>query len=159
MLNSIVKLLDNILEKCIIASVSVMLLVIFGDILMREIFNKPLTWHLEVSQFCLIITTYLGAALAYRKKQHISVDIFTATLNIKVRSVFSIFTKLLTLPFLFILVYASANILEKARGVTPTLQLPIWIYYSPIFIGSGCLAFYGILSITEGIRTLPQTEE
>ncbi len=110
MLNSIVKLLDNILEKCIIASVSVMLLVIFGDILMREIFNKPLTWHLEVSQFCLIITTYLGAALAYRKKQHISVNMLTAKLNLRTRSVFSIFTKLLTLPFLFILVYASTNI-------------------------------------------------
>ena len=149
MLNSLVKLLDGILKICITASVSVMLLVIFIDILMREFFNQPLTWHLEVSQFCLIVTTYLGAALAYRKKQHISINMFTARLGKKAERVFSIFTQFLTLPFLLVLVYASVNILEKARGVTPTLHLPMWIYYSPIFIGSTCLSIYCVTAISE----------
>jgi TRAP-type C4-dicarboxylate transport system permease small subunit len=44
------------------------------------------------------------------------------------------------------------QILQKAKGVTPTLRLPIWVYYFPIFVGAVLLCFYGAIQTVEAIR-------
>jgi len=55
------------------------------------------------------------------------------------------------LPFLATLAYSGIQVLQKAKGVTPTLQLPIWVYYFPIFIGSVLLCFYGVVQVVEAV--------
>jgi TRAP-type C4-dicarboxylate transport system permease small subunit len=131
-----------------------MLVVIMLDIFFREALNRPLTWHLEISQYCLINVTYIGAAVAHRKKAHISINLFTSMLpRLKERYV-NLAGKILTFPFLVLLILSSADILKKAKGVTPSLQLPIWTYYAPILIGSVFLAFYSVLAVLVEIKEI-----
>ena len=58
---------DSVTNFWISFTLAVMLVVILLDIVLREVFGSPLTWHLEMSQYCLINVAYIGAAVAHRQ--------------------------------------------------------------------------------------------
>ncbi len=151
---------DSVTDFWISFTLAVMLVVILLDIVLREVFGSPLTWHLEMSQYCLINVAYIGAAVAHRHRNHISINLFTSMLPPKKEGYVNLIGKSIILPFIFILAYSSFEILLKTKGVTPSLRLPKWTYYFPIFVGSVCLCIYSVsmliqdfLKIRNGVST------
>ncbi|MBW1790583.1 MAG: TRAP transporter small permease [Deltaproteobacteria bacterium] len=160
---------DSVTNFWISFTLAVMLVVILLDIVLREVFGSPLTWHLEMSQYCLINVAYIGAlinvayigaAVAHRHRNHISINLFTSMLPPKKEGYVNLIGKAIILPFIFILAYSSFEILLKTKGVTPSLRLPKWTYYFPIFVGSVCLCIYSVsmliqdfLKIRNGVST------
>jgi TRAP-type C4-dicarboxylate transport system permease small subunit len=151
LLERMAKLADAVLTWWIVGALVVMVLTILSDVFLREAVSYPLTWNLEVAQYCLINLTYVGAALAYRLRAHIAINIVTSRLPVHVEKWVDVFARCLVLPFLATLAYSGIQVLQKAKGVTPTLQLPIWVYYFPIFIGSVLLCFYGVVQVVEAV--------
>lgn len=153
LLEKMAKAADKLLTVWIVGALVVMVLTIISDVLLRETVSHSLTWNLEVAQYCLINLTYVGAALAFRHRAHISINTVTARLPVGAQKWIDVIARFLVLPFLLILAYSGLQILQKAKGVTPTLRLPIWMYYFPIFIGAILLCFYGVIQLIEAIRT------
>lgn len=153
LLEKAAKVVDGLLTWWIVGALVVMVLTIISDVFLRESLDYPLVWNLEVAQYCLINLTYVGAALAFRHRAHISINTMTSLLPARAQKWIDVFARILVLPFLAILAYSGVQILQKAKGVTPTLRLPIWVYYFPIFIGAVLLLFYGVLQTIEAIRT------
>ena len=151
-LEKVAKIADRVITWWIVTALTVMVLTIISDVTLRETFGYSLTWNLEVAQSCLINLTYVGAALAFRLRAHISISTVSARLPVKVERWVDVVARILVLPFLGILVYSGLQILQNARGVTPTLRLPIWMYYFPISIGSILLCFYGVVQVLEAIE-------
>jgi TRAP-type C4-dicarboxylate transport system permease small subunit len=152
LLEKMTKVADRLLTVWIVGALVVMVLTILSDVFLRETLSYPLTWNLEVAQYCLINLTYVGAALAFRRRAHISISVVTSILSATAQRWVDVFGRFLVLPFLVILAYSGMQILQKAKGVTPTLRLPIWVYYFPIFIGAVLLCFYGAIQVVEAIR-------
>jgi TRAP-type transport system small permease protein len=144
---------DRLLTVWIVSALVIMVLTIISDVFLRETVSYSLTWNLEVAQYCLINLTYVGAALVFRHRAHISINVVTARLPTRLQRWVDVVARSLVLPFLGILAYSGIQILQKAKGVTPTLRLPIWVYYFPIFIGAILLCFYGVIQLIEAIRT------
>jgi TRAP-type C4-dicarboxylate transport system permease small subunit len=145
---------EQLITWWIVSTLAVMVLTIVCDVILRETLDSPLVWNLEVAQSCLINITYVGAALAFRRRAHISISTVTARLPVKVERWVDVFARCLVLPFLGILTYSGLLVVQHARGVTPTLRLPIWMYYFPIFIGSVFLCFYGVIQVLEAIKAV-----
>jgi TRAP-type C4-dicarboxylate transport system permease small subunit len=143
---------EKVVTWWIVTALAVMVLTIVSDVTLREAFDYSLTWNLEVAQSCLINLTYVGAALAFRLRAHISINTVTARLPVKIQKWVDVFARCLVLPFLGVLAYSGFEVLQKAKGVTPTLRLPISVYYFPIFIGSILLCFYGAIQVLEAIE-------
>ena len=153
-LDKIFKIINGCSDAWIVINLAIMLGSIFLDVLTRELLNSPLTWHLELSQYMLINMTYIGAAVAHRHSQHISINIITSKLSETGQKYVDLLGKLLLLPFLLLLTYSCSSMLLHTRGLTPSLRLPMWMYYSPIFIGSVLLCFYSILAFIKDIRVI-----
>lgn len=152
LLEKLAHIIEKIITWWIVSTLGVMVLTIVCDVILRETLDAPLVWNLEVAQSCLINITYVGAALAFRRRAHISINVVTARLPVKVERWVDVFARCLVLPFFGVLTYSGLLVLQHARGVTPTLRLPIWMYYFPIFIGSIILCFYGLIQILEAIQ-------
>jgi len=152
LLEKMAKGVDRVLTVWIVGALVVMVLTIISDVSLRESVSYSLTWNLEVAQYCLINLTYVGAALAFRHRAHISISVVTSMLPPRMQRWVDVAGRILVLPFLAILVYSGVQILQKAKGVTPTLRLPIGVYYFPIFIGAVLLFFYGVVQVVEAIR-------
>lgn len=149
---------DRLLTIWIVSALVIMVLTIVTDVFLRESLSYPLIWNLEVAQYCLTNLTYVGAALAYRRRAHISINALTVLLPARVQRWVDIGGRAALLPFLGVLVYSGVQILQKAKGVTPTLRLPMWIYYFPIFIGSVLIAFYAVVQILEAVAALRSSQ-
>lgn len=152
LLEKMAKAADKLLTVWIVGALVIMVLTIISDVFLRESLDYPLVWNLEVAQYCLINLTYVGAALAFRHRAHISISVVTSMLPPRIQRWVDVAARMLVLPFLAILVYSGVQILQKAKGVTPTLRLPIGVYYFPIFIGAVLLLFYGVVQVVEAIR-------
>lgn len=159
MLEKAIKVINWCSDAWIVISLIIMFLSIVLDVLTRELFNSPLTWHLEVSQYMLINVTYIGAAVAHRQRQHISINTLVSRLP-KVGQIYlDLLGKLLLLPFLFLLMYSGYTLLFKSKGLTPVLRLPMWSYYSPIFIGAVLLCLYSILALVKDVQSILKGNE
>jgi TRAP-type transport system small permease protein len=105
LLEKVAKVADRVITWWIVTALTVMVLTIISDVTLREAFGSSLTWNLEVAQSCLINLTYVGAALAFRLRAHISINIVSARLPVKVERWADVVARCLVLPFLGILVY------------------------------------------------------
>jgi len=157
--DKVIKIVNWCSDIWIVVSLAIMFLTIVLDVALRQLLNAPLTWHLEVSQYMLINVTYIGAAVAHRHSQHISINIFVSKLSERKSKYVDMLTKLLLLPFLILLAYSCYDMLGQTRGLTPVLRLPMWTYYSPIFIGSVLLCFYSILALAKNVRLILKATE
>lgn len=72
-------------EVITVIAVSTMLTVCVGAVLARKVFNYGIAWSTEVCNFCLVYTTFIGGAAAYKRNQHFGMDFLTDHMSPNVR--------------------------------------------------------------------------
>lgn len=68
--------------KCIIAiMLAVMVVLVFGNVVLRYVFNSGITVSEELSRWLLVWLTFLGAVVALREHAHLGVDTLVRRLS------------------------------------------------------------------------------
>ena len=62
------------LELLIVLCMLAMVIMVFGNVVLRYAFNTGITISDEMSRYCFIWLTYIGAMVAMREKGHLGVD-------------------------------------------------------------------------------------
>ncbi|WP_216830930.1 TRAP transporter small permease [Alkalihalobacterium elongatum] len=123
-----------------ILSYSVILIAVMvaGNVLSRAITGKSWAFAGEISEFAVILATFMGISYAARKGRHISMSAFFDIAPPKVRKALAIFIPAVTAIILFTLAYYAFgymySVLERGR-VTMALQIPVWMLLSFIPLG------------------------
>jgi TRAP-type C4-dicarboxylate transport system permease small subunit len=73
-LQKIIDLFFKLLEFLVIACLLAMVVMVFGNVVLRYGFNSGISISDEMSRYCFIWLTYLGAMVAMREKGHLGVD-------------------------------------------------------------------------------------
>ncbi len=60
------------------------------QVVMRRFLHSPILWELEVTEFCLLYITFLGAAWVLKEEGHVSVDIVVNRLSPKTKIILNI---------------------------------------------------------------------
>ncbi|ENH97680.1 TRAP-T type transporter subunit DctQ [Gracilibacillus halophilus YIM-C55.5] len=131
----IMKLEEFILSFAIIL-ISIM---IVGNVIAREVFESgAFYFSYEVSQFAIVIATFMGISYAARKGRHISMSAFYDFAPFKVRKVMMILINFITSIVMFALTYFTYKytMFEYGSGeLTTSLQLPT--YWMAMFLPIG----------------------
>jgi len=107
--------IDNI-EVFLSISILGSIVVIMGSqVIMRYIFNSPLTWAEELSLLLLIYLSFISADIAYRKKSHIAIDYFTKAIFLKSEEIIEKIIYLFIFIFL-ITIFFKSIILVKVQS-------------------------------------------
>src|SRR5512132_2892171 len=64
------RLLGFLVVACMVA----MVIMVFGNVVLRYGFNSGITVSEEMSRYCFIWLTYIGAMIAMRERGHLGVD-------------------------------------------------------------------------------------
>ena len=78
------KVLDGycrLVEWLLVALMALMVLLVFGNVLMRYAFNSGITVSEELSRWFFVWLTFLGAAVAVRERAHLGSDMLTSRLG------------------------------------------------------------------------------
>ncbi|WNS79578.1 TRAP transporter small permease [Domibacillus sp. DTU_2020_1001157_1_SI_ALB_TIR_016] len=144
-MNKISKSLENTLNIVMALALAIMVVLVFGNVVLRYLFNSGITWSEEMSRYLFIWLTFLGAIGAFKNKEHLGVDMLIKRLPNKMKRVVLVISDLLILAVLYLVLDGSwkmtmINIDSKA----PATGLPLAFVY-----GTGIL-----VSISMGIMTI-----
>lgn len=73
-------LISRALEYVLAAALALMVVLVFGNVVMRYAFNSGITVSEEVSRWLFIWSTFLGALVALRERAHLGVDMVVSRL-------------------------------------------------------------------------------
>ena len=69
-----IDLFFKLLELLVVASLVAMVVMVFGNVVLRYGFNSGIQISEEMSRYCFIWLTYIGAMIAMREREHLGVD-------------------------------------------------------------------------------------
>ena len=69
-----IDLFFKLLEFLVVACMVAMVIMVFGNVVLRYGFNSGITVSDEMSRYCFIWLTYIGAMIAMRERGHLGVD-------------------------------------------------------------------------------------
>ena len=127
-----------------------MIAVVVLQVICRYLFNNSLFWSEELARMLLVQITFLGAAVAFRKRAHIAVDILAARLGPRSRRLLHI-VSLLACAALFaaMLVYGWSFgrilVLQQAASLPVNLAVP----FAVIPVSGGVLLLHCLAMFIE----------
>jgi TRAP-type transport system small permease protein len=71
----------HVLKIAIVACLAGMVIMVFGNVVLRYAFNLGLTVSEELSRFLFVWLTFLGAIVAFRERGHLGVDMLVSRLS------------------------------------------------------------------------------
>lgn len=81
-MNRILDAYCRLLELAIVAALAVMVLLVFGNVVLRYVFNSGITISEELSRWAFVWLTFLGAIIAVREGGHLGTDMLVGRLGV-----------------------------------------------------------------------------
>jgi C4-dicarboxylate transporter DctQ subunit len=141
------RLFDYINFAMVIVSATLLLgltFIVGADITLRYLFNKPLGWVKEVSEYTLVGLGFLVAAWILKDDGHVKMDLLLNKVSPRVQTMMNMITSAISSIVVFIITWFSLRVIiefYRTRLVAPTvLEPPKWILLTPILLGSFLLA-------------------
>jgi len=133
-------------------TISITVLSVITNVILRYIFGIQFAWIEEVSVGCFIWTVFLGATAAYKDKALIGVDILTQVLPFRGRRVLELFIYSLLLALNATLFYLSYNYTVGSDKITSALEISYVYINSSIVFSFGLMTFYSLMFLIEDIK-------
>lgn len=86
-MQKIIDLFFKCLEFLVVACLVAMVFMVFGNVVLRYGFNSGIDISDEMSRYCFIWLTYIGAMVAMREKGHLGVDSLVRRLSLRGKQV------------------------------------------------------------------------
>ncbi len=128
----VVDFLDRATGTATLAFITIMIFVLFWQVVSRFVINVPATWTEEAARYAFIYMAFFGAALGVRHSSHFGVTILTAKLRGKARDRY--FRFVIHVPVLIasvaLLIYGVRYTFHFGFSrISPTFHFPMaWVY-------------------------------
>jgi TRAP-type C4-dicarboxylate transport system permease small subunit len=118
------------LELLVVAAMVAMVIMVFGNVILRYGFNSGITISEEMSRYCFIWLTYIGAMIAMREGGHLGVDTLVKHLPVLGKKVCLFLSESLMLLCNVLFVIGTWKMHElQVTNVSPVVGISmIWIY-------------------------------
>jgi len=122
------------INKCLnwvsIISITVMLFIIFLQVIFRYVFHNSLTFSEELARYLFVWTVFMGSAVVARDNGHIVVGVLTERLKGKKAKYVKIAAYIFTMIFVTILFFQGLKMMRLSSFQhSPALGLSMsWVY-------------------------------
>lgn len=133
----------------------VMLVLVFGNVVLRYGFNSGIASSEDIARFLFIWITFIGAALGIRENTHLGMDSVVKALPRKGKLVFAIISHFLMLATAIFLLVGSWQQMELNKDTAALGAVPYplsWVYAAGVFgsVAIGLLVGANLLRILGG---------
>jgi TRAP-type C4-dicarboxylate transport system permease small subunit len=140
-------------------SMVVMLVLVFGNVVLRYVFNSGITISEEVARVCFVWLTFAGAVLAFRARQHLAINMLMFRLSPRAQKGFHLVRQALILWVLWLMIKGGwEQTVIGMSTVTPVAGLPIAIFSGAVFLSSAIMGLMTALDLYVAALT-PATQE
>lgn len=145
-LKAIIAKLDVVFRWLTVLSLGGMTLLIFVQVILRNIVNAPLAWSEEVARYLFIWMTFLAGYLGARQNKHIGVAALQNKLPPLGGRILRFISFLLCSAFFGIIVYATFQFWPRLmKQTSPALEMPVAFVYFGMVLGAFFMAVWYLL--------------
>ena len=150
LLKTLADALTRMLEVAMVLCMLVMLVMVFGNVVLRLFFNTGIDLSEEVPRFAFVWMTFLGAIVGMRKRAHLGVDIVVQLLPTAGRRVCWGISQAVMLVCCIYIVYGTWLQHDIIAGnASPVAQWSmLWVYGVSYFTG----AAIGLICLSNLVR-------
>lgn len=118
------------LELLIVLCLLAMVVMVFGNVVLRYAFNTGITISDEMSRYCFIWLTYIGAMVAMREKGHLGVDTLVKHLGLKGKKVCLFLSEAIMLGVNILFFIGTFKMHDlQVTNISPVVGMSmIWVY-------------------------------
>jgi TRAP-type C4-dicarboxylate transport system permease small subunit len=142
------KAFDRLLHGIIAVFLSLMASFVFGNVIMRYVFNSGLTWAEEASRYLFIWLIFLGAIVAFKDNAHLGVDTLVEKLSVKGKRILFIINNLLLLTTMCLVLDGTwkLTILTMDQR-SPSMDMPLCFVYASGLIASASMVAISLANL------------
>jgi len=125
------------------------------DVVMRYIFNRPISGAYELTELMMVILVFFGLAYTQINKGHVAVDLVFTRFAPKMKIIVNFVSYFLCLALFVIMTWQSIKQVQSKWNsglVTGTLGIPLWPFYLVMFIGCLVMCLVFITDLLESAR-------
>lgn len=112
-----------------------------AQIVMRSVFNVPMSGAEELTRYFLICAVFLAAPLVTLDGGQIAMEELQARIAARPRWWLQLLIEVAGIAFFaFVAVAAVTTISKNLRNQTATLEMPFWLFMAPLAVGMALLA-------------------
>jgi TRAP-type C4-dicarboxylate transport system permease small subunit len=147
-LQSAEKWLIRGLEALLVALLAAMVVMVFGNVVLRYLFNSGIDISEELSRYFFVWLTYIGAVVVMRENGHLGVDTLVGWLGMRGRVTCMILSDIIVLACCLILVTGTWKMHAiNASQHAPITGLSLGYVYSVLYFAGGGIAFLTLLRL------------
>ncbi|MDO8283818.1 MAG: TRAP transporter small permease [Burkholderiaceae bacterium] len=129
-----------------------MVVVIFTQVIARYAFDNSLSWSEEVGRYIFVWITFLGAVMAVRNRQHVSLDMFVKILPSSFQKIFLIVSYFSMMIFTAVLIFGGFKfVMRGSHQMSSALEIPMHYVYVVLPVGGVLIFSYLIKNFYEDV--------
>jgi TRAP-type C4-dicarboxylate transport system permease small subunit len=148
------RILFGTLEKLLMLALALMVIMIFGNVVLRYGFNSGITESEELSRFVFVWLIFIGAFLTLRDRAHLGVNSLVRAMSFKAQRVVRIGGDIATLVCCYLLgLGAWRQSVDNLENYSPVAGIPLgWVYFSCVLccVGMAILQLRSIYDVATG---------
>lgn len=148
------RILFGTLEKLLMIALALMVIMIFGNVVLRYGFNSGITESEELSRFIFVWLIFIGAFLTLRDRAHLGVNSLVRAMPFKAQRLVRIGGDIATLLCCYLLgLGAWRQTVDNLENFSPVAGVPLgWVYVSCVLccIGMAVLLLRSIFEVATG---------
>lgn len=137
----LLKFLDDKFEEYFLAfTLSLSVLIIFAQVIMRYVFKSSLSWSEELARYLFLWQIWLGASFAVKHNKHLRADVLQNVLPQKFKYPIEVLYTVIWLAFCVFLAYKSTLLVSRISMVgqlSAAMRLPMKYAYASV--PAGCI--------------------
>lgn len=144
--------LTRALEVVMVLCLVVMLVMVFGNVILRLLFNTGIDLSEEIPRFAFVWMTFLGAIVGMRRRAHLGVDLLVQALPVLGRRICWGLSQAVMLVCCVYIVYGTYLEHEIIEGnASPVAQLSmLWVFGVSYLTGSAI----GLICLSNLVRLI-----
>lgn len=130
-----------------------MTITVIISVVLRYFFNISFVWAEEAITYMFIGTTFFGAVVCQKKKEHIQIDFFERLFSKPVKQAAELVGCLVTIGVLGSLFVISLNwIFITGNSLSAGVMLPYGYFYSMVPISAAGMIFFTVVNFIKSLR-------
>src|SRR5688572_5989717 len=131
------KLLRAAVRRASFLLLAALIVTPLAQITMRGVFNVPLAGAEELAKYFLICLTFLAGAWVTQEGGQIRMEEFQFLVPPKPRWILQLLIEVSGVAVFGVLLVASVvTVTRNLNSVTPVLEIPFWLFFAPLLVGS-----------------------
>ena len=152
-------LLKNIEEILASIAISITVLVVIVNVVLRYGFGFVVPWSEELSVICFIWAVYLGISSCYKHKLHMGVDVVVAMLPKKAKIPFRLCVSVFLLALNLLMAVLSYQYLMLSNKVTPVMGVSYFVINGVLLLCFSLMAIHTVRFIANDVASLKRSSK